>query len=202
MFTNEMYPDDICRKYDDFLFHKNYPLKGIIGLLNESIQSVSIPGIGLNNITVQGLENTGKNPRSVKDKNGKPDFPHTTINRTYPGTSPINEVVEGNVVTITFRNYIINWMYFFEVYWKYYKRSREISMFSIVLTMMDSGEVDIIRFSLGDCYLSTLPNLIFAYNKQFNESENFDAGFIFNKYDVDFIAPTFDLNRITLKKNL
>ncbi|KAA6386014.1 MAG: putative dinitrogenase reductase, partial [Streblomastix strix] len=45
---------------------------------------------------ITGLENTGKNPRNVKDKNGNPDFPHTTIQRHYPGTASMNEIYDSN----------------------------------------------------------------------------------------------------------
>jgi hypothetical protein len=200
MFTNALFPDELCKKYNDFLFHQNYPFKTIIGMIMESIQSVTIPGIGLNLITVPGIENTGKNPRDVKDQHGRPDFPHTTINRYFPGTAPLNEVVEGAQVTIGFRNYLINWTYFFEVYYSYYRRSRTIEQFDIILTMLSASEVPIIRFQLGDCFVSGLPNLVFSYTQQFNESSTFDLTCTFNKYDVAFIAPYFDITEVFLKE--
>lgn len=198
-FGNNFYPDELTKKYNNFLFHKNYPFRTINGLVNESIQSIQIPGISLNIQTVTGLENTGKNPRNVKDKNGNPDFPHTTIQRHYPGTASMNEIYDSNQVVIGFKNYLINYLYFWEILFKYYKRSREVELFPITICMKDSGEVDTIKFSLIDVFISGLPNLLFSYNQSFNDPTlSFDLTCTFNRMDVDFIIPNFNINEIDL----
>jgi hypothetical protein len=200
MFSSEFFPEFLIQKYDNYLFHKNYPFKTMQSLIIEGIQSISVPGIGLQTITVTGMENTGSNPRQKTDQHGHKDFPAPTNNRVYPGTSPLSEISEGQIVTISYKNYLINWMYMFEIYWGYYRRSRTLDLFNITLTMKDSSEIDQIRFRLEDCFLTSLPNLVFSFTQAFNESQSFDVGFIFQKYNVDFCTPSFDLETINLSK--
>jgi len=189
-FSDDFFPTEITEKYDAFLFNKNTPFKFTKAFLYESIQNLDMPGINLNEYSVNGLSNLGLNPR---DSGG---FPHTTVNRQFPGTDAMNAIVDSTKVTITFRNSIINWMYMYEMFYSYYKRSRSIKDFKIFVIMLDSGEIPMIKFSLSDCYVSSLPGLSFAYNAAFNESKTFDVGFTFNKFDVEFIIPNFNVTKL------
>ena len=189
MFADSFFNEGIRKKYDSFLFHKNYPFKTFEGYFYETIQQVEIPGLNLKTISVAGLNNFGNS----SELDGQ-----VTVNREYPGTSPINEIVTETVVNLTFRNTIINYLYCYEVLYGYYKRKRSLTDFLITLTMLDSAENPMIRFKLSDCFVSAIPGLTFAYNQSFNESKTFDIGFSFNKFDVEFIIPDFDLTKMTL----
>jgi hypothetical protein len=190
-FDDAFFPLDITKKYDDFLFHKNTPFKSLRSHLYESIQTFNIPGINLNTITAQGLQNLGLNPK-------KGDWPHSTVNRHFAGTAPMNEIFDGILFNVTFRNTILNWMYLYEILFRYYKRSRDVDQFGILITMMDSAEVPMIRFKLGDCFISTIVGLEFSFNQSFSESKTFDCGFTFNTLDVEFLVPNFDLKSLEL----
>lgn len=207
-FSPEAFPKDITEKYDNFLFQQNTPFKTIQSHVLESIQNLSMPGINLNTITVAGLNNLGKNawgPDNGNNKLGgepgfydKNGFPHSTVNTTYPGTAPMNEIVDSIAATITFRNSIINWMYFYELFYDYYKRSRSVKEFSLIVDMMDSARIPMIRFKLGYCFIATIPGLEFAANQSFNETKTFDCGFTFNKFDVEFLIPGFNQEIMSL----
>lgn len=190
-FGESFFPEAITKKYDDFLFQKNYPFKDLKSYLYETIQNVDMPGLNLATINVNGMQNLGANPNFG-------DFPNTTINRIYPGTAPENEIVDGTVVTITFRNTLLNWMYCYEVLYSYYKRTRNITDFGISLIMRDSAEIPMLKFSLSDCFISNMPGLSFSFNQSFSESKTFDIGFTFNKFVVSLLIPEFNL----VKKNL
>lgn len=189
-FGEFLFPQNIVEKYDRFLFAKNYPLKNFRSYFHETVQTIQIPGENFQTLLVNGLPNI-RNARIE-------DFPHTTVNRTYPGTSPLNEVVDGVTVTVTFRNSILNWLYLFEWMYKYYKRTREAHEFDVNLIMMDSAEVPMINFRLIDCYVSSLPGLEFAYNSSFSESKTFDMSFVFNRFDVRMIIPDFNSETLHL----
>lgn len=193
-FSEDFFPELITEKYDNFLFHKNYPFKTLKSYLLETIQNLDIPGINLQTILVAGLNNTGLNNNDFSGLN------HQTVNRSYPGTSPVNEVVEGVSVVITFRNTLLNWMYCYEVLYRYYARKRSMKDFYINLTMSDSAEIPMIRFSLYDCFISAMPGLSFNFVNAFNETNSFNVTFTFNKFDVSFIVPEFDLKKVILKK--
>jgi hypothetical protein len=189
--SDSFFPKAVTEKYDNFLFTKNYPLKTLESYLYETIQNLDMPGINLSTITETGLQNLGKNP-SVDN------FPQVTVNRHYAGTAPMNEIIDGTTVNLTFRNTLLNWMYCYEVLYRYYSRTRSIKDFGIILKMKDSAEIPIIKFTLSDCFISTMPGLSFSYNQSFNESKTFDIGLTFNKFDVAFLLPDFSLTNINL----
>lgn len=189
-FGESLFPQEIIQKYDKFLFDKNYPLKNFRSYFHETVQVVQIPGENLQTLLVNGLPN-------IRNANPK-DFPHTTVNRTYPGTAPLNEVVDGVTINVTFKNSILNWLYLFEWMYKYYKRTREAHEFDVNLIMMDSAEVPMINFRLIDCYVAALPGLEFAYNASFSESKTFDMSFVFNRFDVRMIIPDFNSETLHL----
>lgn len=185
------FPDNITTKYEDFLFHKNYPFKTMKGYLHETIQELNIPGLNISGIKVEGLNNTGINGIGNS-------YAQVTSNRQYPGTLPINDIIEDTVVSIVFRNTLINYIFCYEILHKFYKRQREVTDFGISLIMMDSAEIPVIRFNLSDCYINKIPGLNFSYVQNFNQSKTFEIGFAFNKFDVDFCIPSFDLEKIKL----
>jgi len=189
-FSSAFFPKDVTDKYDKFLFNKNYPFKTLESYFYETIQNVDMPGINLNTIVVNSLPNLGLNPRPGNLQGG------TSINRHFPGTSNQNEIVDGIVVNVTFRNTILNWMYCYEILYKYYARARSLKEFGLSLVMKDSAEIPMINFALGDCFVSSMPGLSFSYNQAFNESKTFDIGFTFNKFEVNFLLPDFDLLNI------
>ncbi len=188
-FGENFFPDIATKKYDNFLFHKNYPFKTLRDYFYETIQEISIPGINLNTIAAVGLNNVG---------NFGNDFNASTVNKNYPGTSPINEIVDGITINITFRNTILNWMYCYEILYRYYNRNRTIKDFYIQLIMKDSAEIDMINFSLSDCFISTMPGLSFSYIQSFSESLTFDVSFTFNKFDVKFLIPEFNSKKVII----
>ena len=188
-FGENFFPDIATKKYDNFLFHKNYPFKTLRDYFYETIQEISIPGINLNTIAAVGLNNVG---------NFGNDFNASTVNKNYPGTSPINEIVDGITINITFRNTILNWMYCYEILYRYYNRNRTIKDFYIQLIMKDSAEIDMINFTLSDCFISTMPGLSFSYIQSFSESLTFDVSFTFNKFDVKFLIPEFNSKKVII----
>ena len=207
-FGEYLFPQEIVDKYDRFLLAKNYPLKKMRNYFHETIQIVQIPGQALQTLLIAGLPNMGNSAPSktlpnnpyerVRNWSRPNEFPHPTVNRTYPGTSPYNDIIDGVTVNITFKNSILNWLYLFEWMYKYYKRTREAHEFDVNLIMMDSAEIPMINFRLIDCYVSALPGLEFAYNANFSESKTFDMSFVFNRFDVRMIIPDFNSETLHL----
>jgi hypothetical protein len=196
-FGDPFFPVELTGKYDNYLFNRNYPLKTLRGYFHETIQEFSTPGIDLNELVVNGFNNIGKLRPS--GWGGSDDMPNVTQNRSYPGTSPDNEIINPLKLTVTFRNTVLNYMYCYEVFHKYYKRKREITDFYITAVMMDSAEVPMFRFKFSDAYVASVPGLTFSYTGAFNESKTFDCTFTFNGFDVDLIIPDMAVNNISLR---
>ena len=197
-FSSEFFPDIVTKKYDDFLHHKNTPLKSIKAHFLESIQNISTPGINLNLLAINAIANM-KNTDINHNIPGSNGFDHTTVNKTYPGTDPLNNVIDTSIVTLQMRNSILNYMYSYEMYYRYYKRTRDVDDFIITIIMKDSAEIPLIHFNFRGCFVITLPGLEFSFSSAFMESKTIDIGFQFNSLDVDFVVPGFNLERIILK---
>ena len=144
-FGSGFFNNEIAEKYDKYLFHMNGPIKNIKDHIQESMQMVSIPGFNLNVLQVASIGNL-KNATFAAPGKTPNNFPHTSMNRQYAGTSNQNDILESQSVSITFRNTMLNWMYIYEVFYNYYKRSRSLSDFQIVITLYDAGEIPMMQF--------------------------------------------------------
>lgn len=193
-FSEEFFPDAYTKKYTDYLFHINHPFKDLKSNFMESVQQLNIPGLNLSALIIQGLDNTGINPRLAPE-----GFPHTTTNRAYEGNEPWWNVLENTQVTLSLRNNIINWMYVYELFYNRYKRTDRLEQFQTRLIILDSAEVPMIKLIMSDCFISVLPGMEFAFNQSFNESKTFDVGIQFNQLDVEFNIPDFKVIKLDLK---
>ncbi len=195
-FGEEFFPNEIADKYTDFLFNINHPFKTISSCLHESIQTIQIGGVNIQPTIIQGLDNTGTDPRNPKSN--LYGFPHVTDSAAYEGNNSWWDSLENMQFTITFRNNILNWMYCYEMAYRRYLRENRVDLFTFTLKMMDAAEIEMIRMTFSRCFVCTLPPLEFAFNQSFNESKSFDVTIQANKVDVDFNIPDFKKRNITL----
>jgi hypothetical protein len=196
-FSEDFFPEELTKKYDEYLFHLNSPFKYLKNTFMESVQQLNIPGLNIQTLIIQGLDNTGVDPRNpALNPIG---FPHTTQNRAYEGNEPWWNTLETTTFTVSLRNNILNWMYCYELFYNRYRREHRVNQFQTRLIMLDSAEVPMIKFIMSDCFLSTLPGMEFAFNQSFNESKTFDVGVQFNRLDVEFYIPEFKKLSINLK---
>lgn len=200
-FGNEFFNNDITKKYDDYLFHLNGPIKNIRDHITESIQSLTIPGIQLNLLNVTGIPNM-KNVDFGNVNSSPNNFQSTTVNRQFSGTAPLQEVISETQVSITFRNTLLNWMYIYELFHNYYKRKRDISDFKIIITLHNAADIPLMNFVFFDCFVSSIPGLEFAFNTQFREAKTVDAGFAFNGMTTNFMIPDFNINKTQILSSI
>lgn len=189
-FSDNFFPVTMTQKYDDFLFHKNYPFKTLKSYFYETIQSIDIPGIDLSVLSVNGMNNIG-NSSGVGNDN-------PITNTPFLGNLPDNEITDNIKVVVSFRNTLINWMYCFEMLHNYNARIRFVKDFFITLTMKDSAEIPMIQFQFTDCFITTCPGMTFAYNTAFNDSKTFDISFVFKRFSTKFIFPNFNVSKVTI----
>ena len=148
-------------------------------------------------LNIQGINNM-KNidfgPLGTSPNN----FQATTINRQFSGTAPIQDVVQGTKIDITFRNTLLNYMYIYEIFHHYYKRKRDVLEFSIIITLHDAADIPLMNFVFFDCFIASIPGLEFAFNTQFREAKTIDAGFAFNGMTTNFMIPEFNITKTNL----
>lgn len=183
-FGSNFYVPELMDKYNEFLFHKNGPIKDIQSHVHESIQSIQIPGMTLSTVAVNDMSNIGG---AGTVRSSAP----LTVNRQYPGNAPLGALIESTSVVVTFRNTLINWMYIYELFRTYYQRQSKMEEFFIDITLRDASEIPMLQIYFDDCFTSAMPGLEFSFNTAFRESKTFDATFTFNKMDVNFLIPSF-----------
>lgn len=190
-FGDNFYIKELMKKYNEFLFHKNSPIKDIQSHIHESIQSVQIPGMSLSTTSVNDMSNIGA-AGNLKTQAA------LTVNRQYAGNAPINSIIEGTTIVVTFRNTLINWMYIYELFRNYYARQNKLEEFFVDITLRDAAEIPMLNIFFEDCFTSSLPGLEFSYNTAFRETKTFDATFTFNKMNVNFLIPSFNKQNFEL----
>ena len=193
-FSSEFFPKEFTQKYDDFLFNINHPFKNLRDNFMESIQLINIPGLNITPLIINGLDNTGKDPRNP---NMNPiGFPHATQNRAYEGNEPWWNVLESTILQLTLRNNVLNYMYCYEMLYNRYRRQQRTNQFNVYLILKDSAEIPVMRFSALDCFLTQIPTMEFSFMSTFGESKTFDIGIQFNRLDVDFTIPEFNSKKL------
>lgn len=190
IFSDELFRDNLVTKYNDYLFHLNYPIKDIKNLITESIQTLQIPGFSLNTLIVAGLNNLPKNPQTP--------ISEVTTNVQFPGTAPLAEILTDFKINITCRNNLINWLYFYEVFRGYYSRQRVQEQFQIIVPLFDTNLVNIFNFVFSGCFITDIPPLEFSFNQSFGETKTIDVGFAFQKLDAQFNIPEYNKTNINV----
>lgn len=179
----DFFNNSISKRYDNYLYNKNYPLKNIEEVIYESINNVNIPGFQLPELTIEGLSNIGNN------NNYPIDNPVTQM--TLPSEVSQMETFESQEITLSMRNNILNWLYIYEIYYNYFSRDRKVNVFPIYVTILDSAEIEIMRFEFGACYVSGMAGLEFATNNGFRESRIIEARIRFNSMNIETLIPDF-----------
>lgn len=188
-FGNKFYGENLVKKYDDFLFHKNNPIKNIRDHIHESLNSLSIPGLNLAVTEINGL----------KDFGSASDARPLTTNLVFPKNQTLLDTFEVNKLDINCDNTLINWSYFYEFFRGNTIRGRtgedgeklDLTDFGINVIVRDSADIPILMFDFNKCYSASLPPLEFAYGSTFNESKTIDIGFWFNEMNVHLLIPGF-----------
>lgn len=187
--SDEFFNTEYAKKYTNFLYNMNGPIKDLQTHFYESFQSVVIPGITVSPTTVTGLNNLA----NVNFGGTAPgNMTETSVDRQYIGNTPFNQILNSNIITINCRSTYINWFYSYEYFRDYFARNRKVKDFKITITVYDAGNIPMLMFIFSDCFINSLPDLEFITNQAIREPRNFDIGFVFNKFDVKFLIPKFE----------
>lgn len=179
-FSKEFYNEAIDKKYSDYLFHANNPVKDIGSLIIESFQSVTVSGIEFQEIVVPNMGGS----------NG--------FNTPYAGTANETDILTTSFVTITSRNVMLNWARMLEFTKAYYSRQRTVKKFDMSIMFLDTSGSPIMIFDYTNCYISGIPELTFSNTEQFNDSKTFDVKISFERMKTRFNIPTFNKKNVVL----
>lgn len=193
-FSSNFFDTTFAKKYNNYLFHKNYPIKDIMNHVHSNFNNISIPGFNIVGNNVNGLSNLGKTTIGIPPKN----MTETSVNRQYAGTQPLDELFTSKTITISNKSTILNYMYYYEYFRAYYDRTRTVGDFKMFMTVMDQAEIPMMQFIFSDCFLQNIPEVMFETSDIVKETKTFDLTIAFNKFDTKLIIPEFDVKEVNL----
>lgn len=181
-FPKELIPDEIYQKWYDVLnkYDKNV-IREPIDLINESIQSVEVGGVGESTIEQQ---QTYKNPH---------------INRIEPNSKSTYRASKNavdllpNELTVTFRHTqgFYNYFLLFESWFYHYAKENKRDGFTpfLYLELLDEmGEI-VSHVSFAFPVFDSIDALSLSFNKTDRSFETFTCKFKFSNIDFELGAP-------------
>lgn len=182
-FPKDFLPEEIIQKYQNIINKNSNVLTDPISYLNESIQSITIPGISDINI-----EQTQHGYNNGQRKNHKINV-EPSHNITYTSTSNILEKIEKEFkVTFRLNQGLYNYFMIYETI--FYHVCKPLSKPSNAVFYADllseTGEI-ISRIKFFDVHIDGIEGLEFNYSKLERSADTFQVTFKFNNIDFDFI---------------
>lgn len=178
-------PEEVEEKYTSLLNDDAYTMKSAIDYLNESIQSVSLPGIsGLTMVQQQhGSNYINKTGNGIKGRINVE--PMHEVNYLSAG-NPLEKMEKEFKVTFRTNQGLLNYFMLYETAFYYacreYRWDAENVMYIEILN--EDGTV-ISKVKFIDVYIDGISGQEFTYNKVERDAGTFDVTFKFNNIDFE-----------------
>lgn len=189
-------PDDfffpsITEKYDKVLKAMGGTFTSIVDVINESIQTVQIPGMSFEMVTQEDSGSTGLNTISLPDKK-------------------LRDTIESHEIIVSLRHIdgFLNYFCLLEHFIKYFKHKRDDSVngetggtiksdltLPIILLQRSGNPIFVVLFQR--CYLTNIPQLEFTYNQSIAEFKTFDIKFYFYEFMTKVSLPKITPSKYT-----
>lgn len=178
-------PTEVEEKYSLLISKEPGVVTTPIDYLNESIQSINIPGISDLVIVQPQHERNSTIPRLHK-LNVEPKH---DINYLSSG-NPLEKLGKEFRVTFRLNQGLYNYFMIYETIFHRYAKPETVRPYDPVFYIDILGEdgTAVSRILLKDLYIDGIDGLDFNYNKTERDSTTFDVTFKFNNIDFDFIV--------------
>lgn len=176
---------DVEDKYQEILNREPGVVVTPIDYLNESIQSINIPGMSDLVITQPQHETNTIKPR-LHRTNVEPKH---DVNYLSSG-NPLEKLGKEFKVTFRMNQGLYNYFMIYETIFHRYCKPETVRQYDPVFLIDILGEDGTIvsRIKLKDLYIDSIDGLDFNYNKVERDSNTFDVTFKFNNIDFVFIV--------------
>lgn len=186
-------PESIVGKYRNILIQGAGVMQSPIDYLNESIQSITIPGISDLNIVQQQTSHNSINrtQRNLGRINTEPIH-----EQTYLGSdNPLSKISKEFKVTFRLNQGLYNYFMVYEtIFYRYLKDIGEQQDELFMIDLLDETGKITSRIKLFDVFIDGIDGLDFTYSKVDRESNSFDVTFKFNNIDFEFVDEEFEDN--------
>ena len=179
-------PKEIEGKYYNILNSNASVIQKPIDYLNESIQSINIPGISDLVLSQQQRESNSikRSSKGLGKINVEPAHEITYLE----SLNPLSRINKEFKVTFRLNQGLYNYFMMYEtIFYKYLKpfdnKQEEVFLIDI---LDETGKITS-RIKLMDVFIDGIEGLDFTYSKVDRESNTFDVTFKFNNIDFEFI---------------
>ena len=190
-FPKDFLPAEIEQKYTKILSTNKSVISNPIDYLNESIQSVSLPGISDLLVEQEQISEHPENHAKQKGLNGaRINVEPVRKNVSYSPQNILSQIGVEFIVTFRKNQGLYNYfmMYetiFYKVLKEYNNVTKQDDLFYIDI-LDESGKI-IARIQLFQPRIDGIDGMEFSYNKLERQTETFDVKFRFNNIDFDMI---------------
>ena len=179
-------PEKVEEKYTKLLNSDAYTIKSAIEYLNESIQSITMPGIS--DLTIIQEQHGANNINVVNNINGRLNVePKHEITYLSSG-NPLEKMDKEFKVTFRTNQGLYNYFMLYETAFYYACREFRWEPESVMyIEILNEEGVVVSKVKFIDVYMDGIEGLEFSYNKIERESGTFDVTFKFNNIDFEHI---------------
>lgn len=179
-------PEEVEKKYTKLLNSDAYTIKSAIEYLNESIQSITMPGIS--DLTIVQEQHGANNINVIKNLNGRLNVePKHEITYLSSG-NPLEKIDKEFKVTFRTNQGLYNYFMLYETAFYYACREFRWEPESVMyIEILNEDGVVVSKVKFMDVYIDGIEGLEFSYNKIERESGTFDVTFKFNNIDFEHI---------------
>lgn len=182
-FPKDFLPEVINEKYNKIINKNPGVLTTSIDYLNESIQSITIPGIS--DINIQQQQHSSN---SIKLNDNKTNVePKTDITYT-SSTNPLDKINKEFKVTFRMNHGLYNYFMIYEtIFYRICKPFNYGPDKILYIELLGEDGRVASRVKFYDVYIDGIDGLDFTFNKMERDSGTFDVNFKFNNIDFEFI---------------
>lgn len=186
VFPKDFLPDAIKEKYEKVLSKNAGVITTPIDYLNESIQTITLPGISEINIQQQQHSTNNIQRKDAPTPSINID-PRTDITYT-SSTNPLNNIDKTFKVGFRMNQGLFNYFMLYETI--FYRICKPLSYPPdkvLCVELLDETGKICTRIKFFDVYIDGIDGLDFDYGKFARESDRFDVTFKFNNIDFEFV---------------
>lgn len=178
-------PKKVEEKYQAILNREPGVVVTPIDYLNESIQTINIPGISDLVITQQQHDTNSTRPR-LRKMNVEPK---QDVNYLSSG-NPLDKLGKEFKVTFRMNQGLYNYFMIYETIFHRYAKPEDVRPYDPVflIDILNEDGTTISRIKLKDLYIDGIDGLDFNYNKVERDTNTFDLTFRYNNIDFVFVV--------------
>ena len=182
-FPKDFLPKEVDEKYRNIVSKDPNVITTPIDYLNESIQSVTIPGISDINVTqVQHSSNSIGRLKNKINVEPKTDITYTST------VNPLDKIDKTFKVTFRMNQGLFNYYMLYEtIFYRICKPFDYGPDPILYVEMLNEDGTVVSRVKFFDVYIDGIDGLEFTFNKQERDSQTFDISFKFNNIDFEIL---------------